>query len=165
MNKTLKNLLRYFTTKTTAKLPKVDEQEITYQDKFNNMVTVTKMKDGNFDKVTQTNKNSDFEFLCDTYSYDLLNTAETVKVYWESYHSKRSLEKDKYGRLFHYRYDEEMNFDGGDDREDILWTMVADEADSDELSQKGGLSLLREPYVASAETNWVAAHEIIEKQS
>ena len=165
MNKNLKNLLKYFTTKTPAKLPKGDETEIIYQDKFNNMVTVTKMKNGNFDKVTQTNKNSDFEFLGDTYSYGLLNSAETVKVYWKSYHSERSLEKDKYGRLFHYRYDEEMNFDGGDDREDILWTLVANEADSDELSQKSGLSLLREPYIASAETNWVAAHEIIAKQS
>lgn len=165
MNKTLKNLLRYLTMKTPVKLPKGDEEEISYQDQFKNMVTITKLKDGNFDKVTQTNKNSDFEFLGDTYSYGLLNSAETVKVYWESYHSKRSLEKDKYGRLFHYRYDEEMNFDGGDDREDILWTLVANEADSDELSQKSGLSLLREPYVASAETNWVAAHEIMEKQS
>lgn len=165
MNKTLKKLSQYFTTKTPAKLPKGDKEEISYQDQFKNVVTITKLKDGNFDKVTQTNKNSDFEFLGDTYSYGLLNSAETVKVYWESYHSKRSLEKDKYGRLFHYRYDEEMNFDGGDDREDILWTLVANEADSDELAQKGGLSLLREPYVASAETNWVAAHEIYEKQS
>ncbi len=165
MNKTLKKLLQYFTTKTPAKFPIGNEKEIIYQDKFNNMVTVTKMKDGNFKKEIQTNKNSVFEFLGYQYSYDLLNSAETVKVYWDENHSERSLVKDKYGRLFHYRYDEEMNFDDGDDREDILWTMVGNEADSDELSQKGGLSLLREPYIASAETNWVAAHEILEKKT
>lgn len=43
-----------------------------------------------------------------------------------------------YGRLFHYRYDEEMRFDGPD-REDILWTFVESEK-SDELSEdKSGL--------------------------
>ncbi len=149
----------------SIKLPSGDEKEITFHDQFQNEVTITKLADGNFHKVTQTNKNSVFEFLGDTYSYALLDSSEVLKVYWASYRSERQLIKDKYGRLFHYRYDEEMNFDGDDDREDILWTRVVDEADSDELSQKGGLGLLREPYVASAETNWVAVHEIIYEQS
>jgi len=133
--------------------------EITWKDRFNNKVTVNKLNDGTFRKETQTNKHSDFEFLGLTYSYHLLEISETIKVYWDRSDSERKLVKDKYGRLFHYRYDEEMNFNGGDDREDILWTLVADEKDSDDLSSQGGLSLLREPYVASAETNWVAAHE------
>jgi len=144
-------------------LPVGDEEEITFHDQFQNEVTITRWADGTFKKEIQTNKNSNFEFLGSVYSYDLLNLSETVKVYWENYHSQRSLVKDKFGRLFHYRYDEEMNFDDGDDREDILWTFVVNEADSDELSKKGGLDLLREPFVASAETNWVAAHEIIQK--
>lgn len=149
----------------SIKLPTGDEREITFHDQFQNKVTITKLANVTIKKVTQTSKNSGFEFLGDTYSYALLDSSEVLKVYWSSYHSERQLIKDKYGRLFHYRYDEEMNFDGDDDREDILWTRVADEADSDELSQKGGLGLLREPYVASAENNWVAAHEIIHEQS
>ncbi|MCX6252527.1 MAG: hypothetical protein NTX61_17470 [Bacteroidetes bacterium] len=128
-------------------------------------VTINKLEDGTFHKVTQTDKVAEFEFLGDTYSYSQLDSATTLKVYWDNYHSERKLVKDKYGRLFHYRYDEEMNFDGGDDRLDLLWTLVANETDSDDLSCKSGLSLLREPYVASAETDWVAAHEDINSNS
>lgn len=143
--------------------PKGSDKEITYQDKFNNKFTIMQLTDGTHKKITQTNKDSNFEFLGDVYSFGLLKSSVTVKVYWKDNRSERMLVRDKFGRLFHYRYDEEMNFDGGDDREDILWTLVANETDSDVFSQKGGLGLLREPYVASAETNWVAAHEIAEK--
>ena len=48
-----------------------------------------------------------------------------------------------------------MNFDGGPDREDILWTLVADEIDSERLIHVGNMSLLSEPFVAADETNWV----------
>jgi hypothetical protein len=148
--------------KRTPAPPEDNGNEITWQDRFNNKVTVNKLNDGTFRKVTQTNKHSDFEFLGNTYSYHLLEISETIKVYWDRSDSERKLVKDRYCRLFHYRYDEEMNFNGGDDRVDILWTLVADEKDSDDLSTQGGLSLLREPYVASAETNWVSAHEYSE---
>ena len=56
-----------------------------------------------------------------------------------------------------------MNFDGGPDREDILWTLVADENDSEHLTHEGNMSLLREPFVATDETNWVAAHEYVDQ--
>ena len=148
--------------KIILKTPDEDGDEVTWQDRFRNKVTVNKLNDGTFRKETQTNKNSDFEFLGNIYSYKLLEGSETIKIYWENSDSERKHVKDKYGRLFHYRYDEEMNFDGGDDSVDILWTLVGDEKDSDDLSTQGGLSLLREPYVASAETNWVAAHEYSE---
>jgi hypothetical protein len=134
----------------------------THTDRFNNKITVIKLDDGTFRKETQTNKRSEFEFLGDIYSFHLLESATIIKVYWDEAHSERKLVKDKYGRLFHFRFDEEMNVNGGDDRVDILWTLVADEKDSDDLSSQGSFSLLREPYVASAETNWVAAHEYIE---
>ena len=140
-------------------LPEKIGGKICWNDRFINEVTITKLEDGTGFKVTQTNKHSDFEFLGNTYSYPLLEASETIKVYWDNPASERKLVKDKYGRLFHYRYDEEMNFNDGDDRVDILWTLVACEKDSDDLSSQGGLLLLREPYVASAETNWVAAHE------
>lgn len=133
-------------------------------DKFGNKVSITELNDGSFRSVTQTNKDSDFEFLGNTYSYTLLNSARLVKRYWETSHSERSLVEDKYGRLFHYRYDEEMNFDGGRDREDILWTLVADEKDSDELSELRGMSLLRTPFVAADETEWTSAHDFADKQ-
>jgi len=56
-----------------------------------------------------------------------------------------------------------MNFDGGPDREDILWTLVADEIDSERLIHVGNMSLLSEPFVADDETNWVAANEYVDQ--
>jgi len=56
-----------------------------------------------------------------------------------------------------------MNFDGGPDREDILWTLVADEIDSERLIHVGNMSLLSEPFVAADETNWVAANEYVDQ--
>ena len=148
-------------TKTTSELPVENGDKTTWKDRFNNKVAVSKLEDGTFCKETRTDKHSDFEFLGDIYSYKQMDSSTTIKVYWDNYHSQRKLVKDKYGRLFHYRYDEEMDINGGDDRVDILWTLVTGENDSDDLSGKGGLSLLREPYIASAETNWVAAHECL----
>ena len=135
-----------------------------FYDKFGNKVTLTKLNDGRYKKTTQTNKNTEFEFMGDTYSYDLLERSSTLEVYWDKSDSYRKLVKDKYGRLFHYRYDEEMNIDGGPDREDILWTLVVDEIDSEQLTHVGNMSLLREPFVAADETNWVAAHEYVDKR-
>jgi len=142
----------------------MDKDEMVFYDKFGNKVTLTKLNDGRYKKITQTNKNTEFEFMGDTYSYDLLERSSTLEVYWDKSDSYRKLVKDKYGRLFHYRYDEEMNFDGGPDREDILWTLVVDEIDSEQLTHVGNLSLLREPFVAADETNWVAAHEYVDKR-
>lgn len=142
---------------------KLKSEECIYYDKFRNKVIITRLPDGRYKKTTQTNKNAEFEFLGDTYSYEMLVMSKTLMVYWDNYHSDRKLVKYTYGRLFHYRYDEEMNFDGGPDREDILWTLVTEEADSEQLTHVGNLSLLREPFVAADETNWVAAHEYVDK--
>jgi len=140
----------------------MNTEDIVTRDKFGNKVTLTKLNDGRYKKTTQTNKNTQFEFLGDTYSYDMLEMSDTLEVYWDNYHSDRKLVKDKYNRLFHYRYDEEMNFNGGPDREDILWTFVTDKTDSDQLTEVSNLSLLREPFVAADENNWVAAHEYVD---
>ena len=142
----------------------MNQDDTVTRDEFGNKVTLTKLNDGRYKKTTQTNKNTKFEFLGDTYSYDMLEMSDTLKVYWDNYHSERKLVKDRYGRLFHYRYDEEMNFDGGPDREDILWMLVANERDSDQLSQVGNMSLLREPFVAADEADWVAAHEYVDSK-
>lgn len=79
--------------------------------------------------------------------------SEELKVYTHSYHIERQFVKDKSGRLFHYSYDEEMSFDGGDDGEGILWKLITNDANSDDLSRKGGMGVLHEPNVGSAETN------------
>lgn len=143
----------------------MNKDDIVTTDKFGNKVTLTKLNNGSYKKTTQTNRNNKFEFLGNTYSYSQLNSSSKKKEYWNSYHSERYLVEDMYGRLFHYRYDEKMNFDGGADRVDILWTFVTDENDSDQLAEVRMLSLLREPYVAGDETGWMAAHEYVDQHS
>jgi len=142
----------------------MNKDDIVVRDKFGNKVSITQLNDGTFRKTTQTNKNTEFEFLGNTYSYSLLISCRKIKEYWETSRSERYLVEDKYGRLFHYRFDEEMNFNGGDDRQDILWTFVINEKDSDQLTDVGILSLLREPYIAADETDWMAAHEYVDQR-
>ena len=99
--------------------------------------------------------NPEFQFLGNAYSLLTLFEAETLKTYWETSHSERSLVRDMYGRLFHYRFDEEMSFDDRPDREDYLWVLVTDEKDSDALTKVTNLGLLRPPYIAADENGWV----------
>ena len=99
--------------------------------------------------------NPEFQFLGNAYSLLTLFEAETLKTYWETSHSERSLVRDMYGRLFHYRFDEEMSFDDRPDREDYLWVLVTDEKDSDALTNVTNLGLLRPPYIAADENGWV----------
>ena len=81
----------------------MDKDEMVFYDKFGNKVTLTKLNDGRYKKITQTNKNTEFEFLGNTYSYDMLGISYTLKIYWDKSHSDRKLVRDKYGRLFHYQ--------------------------------------------------------------
>lgn len=142
---------------------KLAENKIVVQDLYGNKVTITPKKDGSFEKVTQTNNQSNFIFMGQTYSDGILYTSKTEKVYWTGEHSERKLVKDMYGRLFHYRYDEEMRFDGPD-REDILWTFVESEEKSDELAECSGLFLLNPPFIAGNETGWMCAHENVDQK-
>lgn len=103
--------------------------------------------------------NTEFTFLGNAYSIPSLLKTQVLKTYWETSHSERKLVRDKYGRLFHYRFDEEMSFDDRPDREDYLWVLVTDEKDSDSLTELNNLSLLRPPYIAADETGWVGVHE------
>ncbi len=102
-----------------------------------------------------------FKFLDNTYFHLTLLQAQVLKTYWETSHSERKLVKDKYGRLFHYRFDEEMSFNDRPDRIDYLWVLVTDEKDSDSLIEVNNLSLLRPPYIAADETGWVGVHETV----
>ena len=72
----------------------MNDKDIVFHDKFGNKVAITKLNDGRFKKITQTNKNSEFEFLGDTYSYDMLERSYTLEVYWDKSHSYRKLVKD-----------------------------------------------------------------------
>lgn len=142
----------------------MEEDKIVTQDKYGNKVTISKKSDGSFYKVTQTNNKSKFIFMGDTYSYELLYSSSTEKSYWYRDNSERELVQDIYGRLFHYRYDEDMRFDGPD-REDILWTFVESEEESDKLSECWGLSLLNVPFIAGDETGWMSVHEYIDQKN
>lgn len=94
-----------------------------------------------------------------TCSFLSLMQAKTLKVYWERDKSERKLIIDEYGRLFHFSYEEEMQFDDRPDREDYLWVKVESELDSDRLSSCFGLSLLRSPFIAASETDWFNVEE------
>ena len=102
---------------------------------------------------------TEFAFLGNIYSIPSLLKAQVLKTYWETSHSERKLIRDKYGRLFHYRFDEEMSFDDRPDREDYLWVLVIDQKDSDSLESFSNLQLLRPPYIATDENGWVGVHE------
>jgi hypothetical protein len=141
---------------------KQKDDKLNFHDQYKNEIKIYQRSDGSFHQETQTNKSVDFNFLNKSYSYGILNSSQEVKSYWETDHSERKLLKDKYGNLFHYCYEEEAAYGGGDDRVDILWVQVKDEKDSDTLSEKRYTSLFRDPYVVSDETNWVAAHETID---
>ena len=103
--------------------------------------------------------NSEFIFLNKTYTFNTLHNAQVLKTYSKTSHSERKLVKDSYGRLFHYRYDEEMRFGSDDDREDYLWVLVVNEADSDFLATQSRLSVLRPPYITADETYRVGVKE------
>ena len=102
---------------------------------------------------------SEFTFLNKTYTISTLQNAQVLKTYSEISHSERKLIKDSYGRFFHYRYHEEMRFGGNDDREDYLWVLVENEADSDFLATQSRLLVLRPPYITADETGWVGVKE------
>jgi hypothetical protein len=98
---------------------------------------------------------TEFTFFGNTYTLPTLLKAQVLQIYWESSHSECKLVCDKYGRLFHYRFDEEMNFDDRPDCEDYLWVLVTDEIDSDSRLSLRSLSVLRIPYIAADENGWV----------
>ena len=124
-------------------------------DKFGNPFNIYDTEDKPY-KVTFP-KGREFEFLGDVYSLEILRRSEKVKVYYCEKDSEAILNRDCYGRLFFYFYDEYMGFP--EDRYDYLWALVNDETDADEFVHVYRLSRLRKPYVAYDGGDWVAAHE------
>lgn len=162
------NLLLSFNViaKSIQKSPKfgteVKKDGIQTKDFFGNKIIYINMNDGCHRKITQTNDGSKFIFLDNVYSINILKAANVEKVYYDDYHSKRKLVRDIYGRLFHYRYDEEMCLDR-DFRIEIIWILVQDEQASDNLvNNQSKLALIQRSYVYSDQTShWVAANEYI----
>jgi hypothetical protein len=127
------------------------------QDKYGNPVTIRQYANGNSEKVTRTGDSSQFEFLGNTYSLAILRRNKDLKVYWRSNDSDAVLQRNVYGRLLLYFYDDwEM-----DDRTDILWVVVADEADADKMIKEPRLSRLRIPFIAGDGRGWMSASEFI----
>jgi hypothetical protein len=112
-------------------------------------------------KITQTDTSSEFGFLGNIYTRKILNQNQIVKTYERDNHHEVLLQRDKYGRLLLYFYDEEMRFDGGDDRVDHLWVFVKNKADAEKMATVGKLSRLRIPYIAGDETSWMAVHQYL----
>ena len=124
-------------------------------------VEYTKQKDGTTLKCTQTDENSDFEFLGDTYSISVLNCTSVVKIYAESYHEEVKLVKDQFNRLFIYAYREEMHFDSGKDRIDNKWSLVSSIQDADLVVKDNNTIWGRIPSVYLSEEGHVHVQEYI----
>lgn len=104
-------------------------------------------------------KPTSFYFQGRHYSLPDLLRAKVRKNYWIHSHSERCLVEDDNGNLFHYMFEEDMRFDGRPDRQDHLWVLVRDEADSNQLATMDRMELLRPPYIAADETGWVAVYD------
>jgi hypothetical protein len=125
------------------------------QDKFGNPLYFKQQSDGKVEKST-TIKWNKFEFLGDEYSTSLLENNEVLKTYYTSSDSEAALQRDSFGRLWLYFYDE---YKGEHDRTDILWTLVENEADADKMVTVARLSRLRIPFVGSDDCGWWGATE------
>jgi hypothetical protein len=135
------------------------------RDRYGNRVKIEIYDDGRCKRITFPEAMYDkFEFLGDEYSVsDLWCNNETLKEYYKDSRSEAILQRDRYGRLFLFFYDEYW-LSNGDDRYDYIWAVVADEADSDSLVQVYRLSRLREPYISYDGDRFQAAHEWIKHE-
>lgn len=133
------------------------------QDNYGNLVKTETWEDGKSKRITfPASKYAEFEFLGAVYSVNaLLYGNQPLKEYWKDSDSEAILQRDPYGRLFLFFYDE-YRLSNGDDRYDYLWAAVADEADADELVKVYRLSRLRKPYIAYDGDRFQVAHELIQ---
>jgi hypothetical protein len=133
-------------------------------DAAGNRIVIQQYNDGRRKKITSPKYTStDFEFQGKEYNLPLLQLNERVKTYYEDSDSEARLERDTYGRLWVFFYDE-YRLSNGDDRYDYLWKLVPDEAFADEFVGVYRLSRLREPYISYDGCGWMAAHEFIENE-
>jgi hypothetical protein len=153
----LSNIVLRFRATLWRRRHNVENNMEQQQDRYGNLVSIRQYTDGSCEKTTRTNENSRFEFLDDVYSLDILRRNKDVKVYWRSYSSDAVLQRDVYGRLLLYFYDDWV----ADDRTDRLWVVVADEADADKMIKEPRLSRLRTPFIAGDGRGWMATSEFI----
>jgi hypothetical protein len=139
------------------------------QDQFGNRVEIKQYNDGRIEKITFPTEKY-FDFLGNTYAgfvftrrYGVKETLNVdIKTYYKDSDSEAILQRDYYGRLWLYFYDE-YRLSNGDDRYDHLWVVVADEADADELVTIDRLKRLRPSYVSYDGYSWWSAHEWIKE--
>jgi hypothetical protein len=104
-------------------------------DKEGNRIVIQQYNDGRRKKITFPKyTSSGFEFQGKEYNLPLLRLNERVKIYYGDSDSEARLERDTYGRLWVFFYDEYR------------------------------LSRLREPYISYDGCGWMAAHEFIENE-
>jgi len=149
--------LKIFSKQAVAAVKK-EEKEIP-KDCYGNPFSISREGE-QFVRVTQTNRMSDFEFLGNCYSYRILKQNKTLKTYVDDSNCQRLLQKDIYGRLLLYFYDEYMRMDD-DDREDHLWVVVKSKAEADKFENTYRLSRLRVPYISADEGSWMVAHQYV----
>jgi hypothetical protein len=133
-------------------------------DKEGNRIRIEQYNDGRRKKITFPKCTSSvFEFQGKEYSLSQLRRNERLKTYYADSDSEARLERDTYGRLWVFFYDE-YRLSNGDDRCDYLWKLVPDETAADEFVHVYRLSRLREPYISYDGCGWMAAHEFIENE-
>jgi hypothetical protein len=128
---------------------------VKWADRFRNTFTIERCGD-TFIKSIQTDKQSQFMFLGDVYSRDILLKSAIIKTYCAEYHNKTYLMRDIYNRLIVCFYDDEMRF-GSPDREEELWIFANNEDDADRIAAAGKFSRHGEPFIAGDETPYMSA--------
>jgi hypothetical protein len=79
----------------------------------------------------------------------------TLKTYCSGSNEEALLQRDAYNRMWLYFYD----YYSDHDRMDILYVLVANEADADRLVSVARLDRLRIPFVARDNNGWCGATE------
>jgi hypothetical protein len=102
-----------------------------------------------------------FTFQGDNYLLSMLKYAKTVKTYWSRDKSICLLVRDECSRLFVYCREEETTFDGNSDWVDMLWVLVTNEREADEIHNNGLLSLsIGRPCICADGKGWMNVFDI-----
>ena len=136
---------------TEKRNDKKDEIEILGKDKFGNPVSIKRKYDSwhgsRLVKVTTANWLSEFMFLGDVYSYNILFESETIKKYQGWGYYEVDLLRDIYGRLILYFEDIDSYFSSGRKEQNVFWKFVDNETEADDEGSDGRLRYVYEPYI------------------
>ena len=114
-----------------------------WTDKFGNEFYITR-QENEYKKITFTDDQSEFMFMEQVYSEDIIHKNTFVKTYYcslmnndmeEQHHAHASLQQDIYGRLILYFYNEESCWDTPDDKYSRLWIFIENEEEADNMAK------------------------------